>query len=149
MRGNARVRRGWAFLMRLVDDTGSTRPTAGALQSCRSRGAVGRLLACIIAAALAGCTDGAGSLLIDPGRYSAYHCNDLAAQWKVLVAREKDLRELMDRADQGGGGGAVIGSLAYRTDYESVRSEERLLQREAAVKNCNSTTQFQSDQAIR
>lgn len=107
------------------------------------------MLAGILAAALAGCSNGAGSLLIDPGRYSAYHCNDLAAQWKVLVAREKELRDLMDRADQGGGGGAVIGSLAYRTDYESVRSEERLLQREAAAKNCNSTTQFQSDQAIR
>ena len=106
------------------------------------------LVAGIVATALAGCTNGAGSLLIDPGRYSAYHCNDLAAQWKVLVAREKELRDLMDRADQGGGG-AVIGSLAYRTDYESVRSEEQLLQREAAEKNCNSTTQFQSDQAIR
>ena len=86
--------------------------------------------------------------MIDPGRYSAYHCNDLAARWKVLVAREKDLRELMDRADQGGGG-AVIGSLAYRTDYESVRSEEKLLQRTAAEKNCNPTTQYQSDQIIR
>jgi hypothetical protein len=116
----------------------------------RVRGANGRLLAFILAAGLAGCTNGAGTLLVDPGRYSAYHCNDLAAAWKVLVAREKELRELMDRADQGGGGGAVIGSLAYRTDYESVRTEERLLQHEAAEKNCNSTTsQFQSDQAIR
>ena len=70
-------------------------------------------------AALAGCgmTDDPGSLLIDPGRYSAYHCDDLAARWKGLVAREKDLRALMDKADQTAGG-AVIGSLAYRTDYE-------------------------------
>ncbi len=143
--------------MRLAGDIRNARPNAdGAergpsvpLQACRSRGAVYRLLAGIVATALAGCSNGAGSLLVDPGRYSAYHCNDLAAQWKVLVAREKELRDLMDRADQGGGGGAVIGSLAYRTDYESVRSEERLLQREAAAKNCNSTTQFQSDQAIR
>jgi len=107
------------------------------------------LLAGFVVTALAGCSNGAGSLLVDPGHYNAYHCNDLAAQWKVLVAREKELRELMDRADQGGGGGAVIGSLAYRADYESVRSDERLLQREAAAKNCNSATQFQSDQAIR
>ncbi len=49
----------------------------------------------------------------------------------------------------GGSGGAVIGSLAYRTDYESVLSEERLLQATAAEKNCNSATQFQSDQIIR
>ena len=143
--------------MGLVNDSGSPRPNAreaergpsGRPQAGRPRRAVHRLLACIVAAALAGCSDGAGSLMVDPGRYSAYHCNDLAAQWKVLVAREKELRALMDRADQGGGGGAVIGSLAYRADYESVRSDEKLVQREAAEKNCNSTTQFQSDQAIR
>ncbi len=143
--------------MARFQDTGSPPPNPSALGSCRSAGALHRLLACVVAAALSGCSEGAGTLLIDPGRYSAYHCNDLAAQWKVLLARDKQLRELMDRADQGGGSGAVIGSLAYRTDYESVRSEERLLQRELAAKNCNSTTQtttqtttqFQSDQAIR
>lgn len=98
---------------------------------------------------LAGCggTEGAGALLIDPGRYSVYHCNDLAARWKVLVAREKDLRALINKADQTPSG-AVIGSLAYRTDYNSVISEEKLLQRTAAEKNCNFSTQFQSDQII-
>ena len=148
---------GGPFLMRLAGDIVHTRPKVGGLQrdlsispparrSCR---ALYWLFAGIVATALAGCTNGAGSLLVDPGHYSAYHCNDLAAQWKVLVAREKELRDLMDRANQGGGGGAVIGSLAYRADYESVRSDEKLVQREAAEKNCNSTTQFQSDQAIR
>ena len=102
------------------------------------------------ALALSGCSmsNGAGSLLVDPGRYSAYHCNDLAARWKVLVAREKELRGLMAKAAEGAGG-AVIGSLAYRTDYDSVISEEKLLQRAAADKNCSFSTQFQSDQMIR
>jgi hypothetical protein len=111
---------------------------------------VRRALVVLLGAGLVGCgsSGGAGSLLVDPGRYSAYHCNDLAARWKVLVAREKELRELMDRADQGGGG-AVIGSLAYRPDYDSVLGEERLLQRTAAEKNCSATQQFQSDQIIR
>lgn len=109
-----------------------------------------RALVVLLGIGLVGCglSGGAGSLLVDPGRYSAYHCNDLAARWKVLVAREKELRELMDRADQGGGG-AVIGSLAYRPDYDSVLGEERLLQRTAAEKNCSATQQFQSDQIIR
>lgn len=109
-----------------------------------------RALLAAALAALVGCGigDGAGSLLIDPGHYSAYHCNDLAARWKVLVAREKDLRSLMEKASEGGGG-AVIGSLAYRSDYDSVLSEEKLLQRTAAEKNCGLTTQFQSDQTIR
>jgi len=109
-----------------------------------------RALLAVAVAALAGCSmpDGAGTLLVDPGRYSVYHCNDLAARWKVLLAREKDLRSLMEKADQGGGG-AVIGSLAYRSDYDSVLTEEKLLQRAAAEKNCDPTLQFQSDETIR
>jgi hypothetical protein len=104
----------------------------------------------LLGAGLAGCGmgDGAGSLLVDPGHYSAYHCPELAARGKVLAAREKELRELMDRADQGTGG-AVIGSLAYRPEYESVRSEEKLVQRGAVEKNCSPAPQFQSDQIIR
>ena len=71
--------------------------------------------------ALAGCGlgNGPGSLLVDPGRYEAYHCNDLVARWKHLTDREKDLRALMDKASQSGTG-AVIGAVAYRSDYESV-----------------------------
>jgi hypothetical protein len=95
-----------------------------------------------------GMTDGAASFLVDPGHYSVYHCNDFVARWKVLVAREKELHGLIDKADEGGGG-AVIGSLAYRTDYESVLSEEKLLLRTAAEKNCSFTPEFQSDQSIR
>ncbi len=108
------------------------------------------LLAVVAGVALSGCSanDGAGALLVDPSHYSAYHCDALATQWKVLVAREKELRALMERADQGAGGG-VIGSLAYRPEYDSVLSEERLLQRTAAEKNCTTTPQFQSDQVIR
>jgi hypothetical protein len=104
----------------------------------------------LLGGALAGCSagDGPGALLVDPGRYEAYHCNDLAARAKVLATREKELRGLMERADQGGGG-AVIGSLAYRPEYDSVLGEEKLLQRTAAEKNCNPTQQFQSDQVIR
>lgn len=140
--------------MRPDGDIGHARPKAGGRRgapvtppACRSRSY--RLLTWIVAAALGGCSNGAGSLLIDPGRYSTYHCNDLATRWKELVKREKELRDLMDRADQGGGGGAVIGSLAYRPEYESVRSEEVLLQRTSTEKNCNPTTQYQSDQIIR
>ncbi len=109
-----------------------------------------RALLCAVAITLAGCgiSDGPGAILIDPARYSAYHCNDLAAQWKVLVAREHELHGLMDKANEAPGG-AVIGSLAYRTDYESVLSEEKLLQRTAVEKNCGFMPEFQSDQTIR
>jgi hypothetical protein len=141
--------------MGLGDDIGETRPRPAVFRGVAGHARMGWpfaaphrafLIATLIT--LAGCSNGSGSLLIDPGRYDAYHCNDLAARQKVLAAREKELRELMARADQGDGG-AVIGSLAYRTDYESVLSEERLLQRNEADKKCNFTPQFQSDQIIR
>jgi hypothetical protein len=94
------------------------------------------LAALELACALAGCAanDG-GQLLIDPGRYDVYKCDDLAKRWKSVSTREKDLRELMARADQSGGG-VVVGAVAYRADYEAVLSDEKLLQRTAAAKNC-------------
>jgi hypothetical protein len=100
-----------------------------------------------LACALFGCTSNdSGELLIDPGRYAVYKCDDLAARWKIVSAREKELRGLMDRAAQSNGG-AVVGSLAYRVDYDAVVSDERLLQRTAAEKNCGLPFQTPSIQA--
>ena len=102
---------------------------------------------------LAACSlpQGAGTILIDPGRYSAYHCNELIDQWKLLVARERELHGLMDKANAGGGSetGALIGSVAYRPEYEAVLSNEKLLQRTASEKNCPFMSEFQSDRTIR
>jgi hypothetical protein len=101
--------------------------------------------------ALTGCglsTDGAGALFVDPGRYTLYRCDDLVARRKVLMARENELRGLIERAGESSGG-AVIGSFAYRSDYDSVLAEEKLLQRNAAEKNCSFASPLQSDQTIR
>jgi len=113
----------------------------------------GFLLCAAVAAAagmtLAGCGgNGSASWLVDPGRYEAYHCNDLVTRWKQLTDREKELRALMDKASQSGAG-VVIGAVAYRSDYETVLAEEKLVQREASEKKCELTTTFQSDQSIR
>jgi hypothetical protein len=111
------------------------------------------LIGAVAAGALSGCGigDGPGALFVDPGRYVAYHCNELADRWKQLLAREKELRNLMDKASEGGGG-VVIGTLAYRSDYESVKTEQKLLQRTAAEKKCDlvgASSNYQSDQTIR
>jgi hypothetical protein len=140
--------------MKICNNTGKRRAKAVGMhaEARRDRWLAGlrRVLLSLAVVTLAGCsmTDGAGSILIDPGRYIAYHCDDLSALSKVLVARQKELQGLMDKASEGGGG-AVIGSLAYRTDYESVLSEEKLLQRTAVDKNCGFTPDFQSDKTIR
>jgi hypothetical protein len=112
----------------------------------------GALLGFGVIALAGGCgmSDGAGALFVDPGRYSFYHCDDLATRWKTLMARENELRGLMEKAGESPAG-SVVGSLAYRSDYDSVLAEEKLLQRNAAEKKCSfaSPTQFQSDQTIR
>ncbi len=118
----------------------------------RRRAGLSRIgsIAVLTAVVLAGCGLGedAGTFMVDPSRYDAYHCNDLTAQWKALLAREKELRGLMDKADEGRGG-ALIGTLTYRTDYETVLGEEKVLQRTAAEKKCQLVATYQSDQTIR
>jgi len=100
--------------------------------------------------ALTGCgtSDGAGALFVDPGRYTLYHCDDLATRRKALIARENELRGLIERAGESPGG-AVVGSFAYRSDYDAVLAEEKLLARNAAEKNCSFASPLQSDQTIR
>jgi hypothetical protein len=91
----------------------------------------------LVAGIVAGCTmsDGVGGFMIDPAHYSVYHCDGLVARLKVLLAREQELSNLMDKANEGGGG-AVIGNLSYRADYENMVGEEKLLRRTAAEKKC-------------
>lgn len=110
-----------------------------------------------VAAMLGGCGlgDGVGGLMVDPTHYDGYTCKDLVGQWNGLNAREKQLRSLIDKADEGGGSGEVIGALTYRGDYETVLEQKRVLQRSAAEKKCPllptqaATPAFTSDQTIR
>jgi hypothetical protein len=76
------------------------------------------------------------TLLIDPAHYSVYHCDGLATRLKALQAREQELSNLMLRASEGGGG-ALIGNLTYRADYENALAEEKVLRRAAAEKKCD------------
>jgi hypothetical protein len=104
----------------------------------------------VLGVTLAGCDLGPGQFGVDPGRYEFYHCNDLATRLKELQKRESELRSLMAKAREGGGG-TVIGEIAYRSDYEMALSEEKMLQRTAAEKKCEIAPlpTIQSDQAIR
>jgi predicted small secreted protein len=105
---------------------------------CRRRRAAAIAPLCLLVAVLlAGCSTnaGVGSFIVDPGHYSVYHCDGLAARLKVLLAREQELTNLMDRASEGGGG-VLIGNLTYRADYENAVGEEKVLRRTAAEKKC-------------
>ena len=106
------------------------------------------LLVAAVTLASCGWSDSAGTLFADPGHYAAYHCKDLMAESKNLANRERDLRNLMERASEGTGG-SVIGTFAYRSDYETVLEEQKLLQRTAAEKKCEMAPSYNSDRVIR
>lgn len=117
----------------------------------RSRAGPSATTLCILAAVgLAGCgmSGGAGTFIVDPAQYSAYHCKDLVNEWNTLNKREQQLRSLMGKASEGGGGTA-IGAMAYRTDYEVVLAKQKLLQQTATEKKCELVPTYQSDHSIR
>jgi len=122
----------------------------------RSRLSVIGLICGLAAGALGGCgvsEQGIGTLTLDPGQYVLYHCNDLVGRLKGLINREKELRNLMDKAGESTGG-ALIGALSYGTEYETVLSEQKLVRRVAAEKKCDlgplgPRPTYQSDQTIR
>jgi hypothetical protein len=129
-------------------------PQRGALGTRRMIARFGRrsaawcvaLLLGAAAVALAGC-GGVGSLLVDPGQFDSYHCNDLVGQLKVLDAREAQLRNLVARASQATGG-TVIGAMTYRTEIETIAAKRKLIQQQATEKKCELTQNSQSDQVV-
>jgi hypothetical protein len=112
------------------------------IRPCPSHAAMGRVstlstsvFGTFIAILLAGCST-SSSLLVDPGHYSAYHCDAMPEKLKEIQKRQQELSNLVTRANDGGGG-ALIGTIAYRADYENAIGEEKVLRRAAAEKNCN------------
>jgi hypothetical protein len=87
---------------------------------------------------LSGCatSDVTTTFMIDPAHYAVYHCDGLQARLKALQTRQQELSNLMARASEGSGG-ALIGNLTYRADYENAIAEEKLLRRTAAEKKCD------------
>lgn len=106
-----------------------------------------RAMLFVATTALAGCGT-SDSFFADPGHYSAYHCKDLITESQNLANREKQLRDLMGKASEGGGG-SVIGALAYRSDYETVLEQQKLLKRAVAEQKCELTPSYNSDRIIR
>jgi hypothetical protein len=114
-----------------------------------SADARGVFLAVCLAGAAAGCSTSVDTYLVDPGRYSAYHCKQLTDRLKELQTRERELLNLTDKASEGGGG-ALIGGMSYRVQYEKAVGEEKVLRRTAADKKCAlEGPVLESDQVIR
>jgi len=102
----------------------------------RSLGLTG---AAALAALLCGCagsaTDTVGSLIVAPGKYDFYSCEQLGNHLKAAVAREQELKGLIDKAERDTSG-AVVSAFAYRTDYATARGNVLLIKETAEKKSC-------------
>src|SRR5437899_3348086 len=110
----------------------------------------------ILAASLAGaflsaCSstgDNPPTVFADPGKYQYNTCEQLAGQRKYWSTREQELRQLMDKADQGAGG-PIVNVLAYKADHVAANEELKVLENTARSKNCDSPENWRSNSVVR
>ena len=94
------------------------------------------VVALLVMGGCAGTEDTIGQVLVAPGYYEFYNCQQLAAAAKPLRVRLQELDELMTKSSSGAGGG-LVNAMAYQPDYLSVRGQLNELSRTATAKNCD------------
>lgn len=103
---------------------------------CRITSAI--LAAVLAALALSGCAmsdDSLSSFLVAPGNYVLFSCDDIARTAKGVQARQKELEQLMAKADTGTGG-RLIGDATYGAEYATTRGQMKQLRAAAVERKC-------------
>lgn len=98
--------------------------------------------ALIAAAALSGCagdSNMAAGAFADPAAYALYDCKRLEPQRGALATREKQLRDLMAKAEEGAGG-MVIAEVAYRSELLTVQGSRKYAEQAWVEKGCDRQT---------
>jgi hypothetical protein len=118
--------------------------------------ALAPLFGLLLAGVLSGCaiSDDASmaQLLVTPGQYTNYTCDDIADEQKKTAQRERDLKNLIVQSEGNGSVGWLVSSTAYRPEYLSAVGELNELQRAAVAKKCDpppSEVNYLSDTVIR
>jgi hypothetical protein len=90
-----------------------------------------------LAVELTGCAsdDATSRLLVAPDKYVLYTCPEIASEMQAKQAREKELRDLMNK-DGADGAARMIAGFTYDPEYLSVRGEINDLRATANEKNC-------------
>jgi hypothetical protein len=102
----------------------------------------------VLSGLLSCCSSGSEfTLFADPGKYEYYSCDQIAGEMKSWANREKELKSLMDRAEESAGGTAV-GLIAYKADYVAAGEELDVLKATAHNKNCDQAPSWRSDAVI-
>jgi hypothetical protein len=89
-----------------------------------------------------------GGFFADPGQYEFFSCEQIAASRMGLKAREQELKQLIDRAEQGTGG-AFVSAIAYKGDHRAVREQLQVIDATARDKKCKSSENSGSTSAVR
>jgi hypothetical protein len=100
---------------------------------------------------LVGCSstgDNPITIFADPGQYQYSSCEQLAGQRKFWAGREQEIKQLMDKADQGAGG-AIVNVLAYKADHVAATEQIKLVEAAARSKNCETPANWRSNSVVR
>jgi hypothetical protein len=106
------------------------------------------LAVCLALAACSSTSESTMTFFAAPGKYQYHDCDQLAAAVKVATARQKDLKGLLDKAEQGAAG-AFVGTIAYKTDYLAATEDLKLLDIAIREKNCLTSETWRSNAVIR
>jgi len=89
-----------------------------------------------LCALVTGCATSDGPYFFaDAGKYQFHSCEQLASASKQRRARQRELKELIDKAEQAAGG-QIVSVLAYRSDYVAVNEEIQVIDSTVRDKNC-------------
>jgi hypothetical protein len=129
----------------MQDRTAQCRLTRGLSPAARTAAVI------VAGAVLVGCSStGSNPITIfaDPGQYQYSTCEQLAVQRTTWLNRERELKLLMDKADQGAGG-AIVNVLAYKADYVAAGEQLKVVEAAARAKNCETPANWRSNSVVK
>src|SRR5262249_37711981 len=89
-----------------------------------------------LCALVTGCATSEGPYFFaDAGKYHYHNCEQVTSSLKQKHERQRELKELIAKAEQAAGG-QVVSVLAYRSDYVAVNEEVQVIDAAVREKNC-------------
>jgi hypothetical protein len=86
-------------------------------------------------------------MFANPGKYEYHTCDQISTAGKSMVAREAQLRALIEKAERGAAG-ALVSTIAYRGEHRTVVEEIAVIQSTAKRKNCSNPASWGSNTVI-
>jgi hypothetical protein len=131
--------------------SGSGETFGGTIREAAARRALGLAAAMLMAAGLAGCASiseqTARVIFAAPAKFDDKNCLEIENLITANRSRQKDLEQLMARADQAPSGG-FVNAIAYQPDYVQVRGDLERLAKAREDKQCVVDSKFSSGRAV-